>query len=108
MNGVSYILPLAVGSGCLVALAYLLGADVSVYRMVNGQKEVWTGITAIGADGMGNPGTYPMAMWLLTAGMVIRKIIYPVMAGFYRHEHRRPPGPGDWTGGRRQWLTVAF
>ena len=64
MNGVSYILPLAVGSGCLVALAYLLGADVSAYRMVNGQKGVWTGITAIGAGGMGNPGTYPMVVWL--------------------------------------------
>lgn len=92
MNGVSYILPLAVGSGCLVALAYLLGADVSAYRMVNGQKGVWTGITAIGAGGMGNPGTYPMAMWLLTAGMVIRKIIYPVMAGFIAMSIADRPG----------------
>ena len=92
MNGMSYILPLAVGSGCLVALAYLLGADVSAYRMVNGQKGVWTGITAIGAGGMGNPGTYPMAMWLLTAGMVIRKIIYPVMAGFIAMSIADRPG----------------
>ena len=92
MNGVSYILPLAVGSGCLVALAYLLGADVSAYRMVNGQKGVWTGISAIGAGGMGNPGTYPMAMWLLTVGMVIRKIIYPVMAGFIAMSIADRPG----------------
>ena len=92
MNGVSYILPLAVGSGCLVALAYLLGADVSAYRMVNGQKGVWTGISAIDAGGMGNPGTYPMAMWLLTAGMVIRKIIYPVMAGFIAMSIADRPG----------------
>ena len=92
MNGVSYILPLAVGSGCLVALAYLLGADVSAYRMVNGQKGVWRGISAIGAGGMGNPGTYPMAMWLLTVGMVIRKIIYPVMAGFIAMSIADRPG----------------
>ena len=92
MTGVSYILPLAVGSGCLVALAYLLGADVSAYMMVNGQKEVWTGITAIGAGGMGNPETYPMAMWLLTVGMVIRKIIYPVMAGFIAMSIADRPG----------------
>lgn len=92
MNGVSYILPLAVGSGCLVALAYLLGADVSAYMMVNGQKGVGTGITAIAAGGMGNPGTYPMAMWLLTAGMVIRKIIYPVMAGFIAMSIADRPG----------------
>ena len=92
MNGVSYILPLAVGSGCLVALAYLLGADVSAYMAVNGQNGLWTGITAIGAGGMGNPGTYPMAMWLLTVGMVIRKIIYPVMAGFIAMSIADRPG----------------
>ncbi len=92
MNGVSYILPLAVGSGCLIALAYLLGADVSAYMTVNGQNGVWTGLTAIGAGGMGNPGAYPMAMWLLTAGMVIRKIIYPVMAGFIAMSIADRPG----------------
>lgn len=92
MNGVSYILPLAVASGCLVALAYLLGADVSAYMAVNGQTGLWTGIPAIGAGGMGNPETYPMAMWLLTAGMLIRKIIYPVMAGFIAMSIADRPG----------------
>lgn len=92
MNGVSYILPLAMGSGCLIALAYLLGADVSAYMTVNGQTGLWTGLTAISEGGMGNPGTYPMAMWLLTAGMVIRKIIYPVMAGFIAMSIADRPG----------------